>query len=274
MRLAVVTTAPDVQHQIPVALLTGTLAERLQKASQLGYEGVEVMIVHPAQLDTEQLRVAVRQHGLQVAAVASGGIGLVDKLTLLHADEAVRRQAAARLHELIDCAAELAAPLVTIGSFRGRLAGGGPRARAYLIAILRTAAEHAKSQGVRLVLEPLNRYESDIVNSADQGLELLEEIDHSEIGLLLDTFHMNIEEASFHAALRRVWQADRLWHVHLGDSNRLSPGQGHIDFAGIVATLREIGYTGFLSAELWPPPHPDAAAAATIKYMRRWLSQA
>jgi sugar phosphate isomerase/epimerase len=274
VKLAVVTSTPEVQLRIPVALLTGTFAERMQKAAQLGYDGVELMIVHPAELNAEEIRAAVLQQGLQVAAVASGGNAFVDKLTLLNADDEVSRRAAVRLHDLIDCAAELGAPLVTIGGFRGRLARGGPTARALLIDMLRAAAERAKSQSVRLVLEPLNRYESDIVNNADEGLALLEEIDHSEIGLLLDTFHMNIEESSFHAALRRVRQADRLWHVHLGDSNRLPPGQGHIDFASIVSTLREIGYTGFLSAELWPRPDPDAAAAATIKYMRRWLPHA
>ena len=65
--------------------------------------------------------------------------------------------------------------------------------------------------------------------------------------------------------------AGRLWHVHLGDSNRLPPGQGHIDFAGIVTTLREIGYLGYLSAELLPRPDPDTAAASTINYMRQFV---
>ncbi len=271
MKLAVVTSTPEVQLQIPVALLTGTFAERMQKAAQLGYDGVELMIVQPAELNAEEIRAAVLQHGLQVAAVASGGIGFVDKLTLLNADEEVSRRAAARLHDLIDCAAKLNAPLVTIGGFRGRLAWGGPTARARLIRILRRAADQAAAQRVRLALEPLNRYESDIVNTVEEGLTLIDVVGHSHLGLLLDTFHMNIEEPSFHDSLRRARQADRLWHVHLGDSNRLPPGQGHIDFAGIVSTLREIGYAGFLSAELWPRPDPDTAAAATIKHMRQFV---
>jgi sugar phosphate isomerase/epimerase len=63
----------------------------------------------------------------------------------------------------------------------------------------------------------------------------------------------------------------RLWHVHIGDSNRLPPGQGHVDFGGIVNTLREIDYQGYLSAELFPRPDPDTAAADTIQYMRRFV---
>jgi sugar phosphate isomerase/epimerase len=210
--------------------------------------------------------------GLEIAAIASGAIYMVDKLTLLAADADVSHQAVRRLHALIDFAAALEVPLVTVGGFRGRLAwAGGPEARAELIEILGIAADKAAAQGVRLVLEPLNRYESDILLNADEGLALLEEVGHSHLGLLLDTFHVNIEEPSLYKCFRQVMAAGRLWHVHLGDSNRLPPGQGHLDFAGIVSTLREIGYQGYLSAELLPRPDPDAAATATIEHMRQFV---
>jgi sugar phosphate isomerase/epimerase len=137
-----------------------------------------------------------------------------------------------------------------------------------LIEILGAAASRAAEKGVRLVLEPLNRYESDVVNDSNEGLALVGEVGHNHLGLLLDTFHMNIEERSLTEPFRKVMNADRLWHVHLGDSNRLPPGQGHIDFHSIVATLREIAYQGFLSAELLSQPDPDAAAVATIRAMR------
>jgi sugar phosphate isomerase/epimerase len=272
MKLAVVTSTPEVQVQIPVALLAGTFVERLQKAAQLGYDGVELMIVRPDELDVEEIRAQLSKHRLQVAAVASGGIGFMDKLTLLAADAEVSRRAIERLHALVDIAAQLHAPIVTLGGFRGRLAwAGGPAARARLIEILRAASDRAAEQGVRLALEPLNRYESDVVNTADEGLKLIEEVDRRQLGLLFDTFHMNIEESSFHTSLRQVMSAGRLWHIHLGDSNRLPPGQGHIDFAGIVSTLSDIGYQGYLSAELRPLPDPDAAAAATIQHIRQFV---
>jgi sugar phosphate isomerase/epimerase len=208
---------------------------------------------------------------------------VAEKLTLLASDEQVSRQAVARLHALIDFAAALQAPysastahsastsLVTIGSFRGRLAWAGPSTssgRGKLVAILREVAESAAQRGVRLVLEPLNRYETDILQTAEETLDLIDEVGHSHLGLLLDTFHMNIEEASFGDCLRQAMMTGRLWHVHLGDSNRLPPGQGHIDFPGVVAVLNETGYQGYLSAELLPRPDPDAAAAAVIEHMR------
>ena len=127
---------------------------------------------------------------------------------------------------------------------------------------------------MRLVLEPLNRYETDIVVDIAEGLALIEAVGCPNVGLLLDTFHANIEEPSLAGTLRQAMAAGRLWHVHLGDSNRLAPGMGHIDFGAIVGTLAEIGYTGYLSAELLPKPDPDAAALATIRHMRRTFSAA
>jgi sugar phosphate isomerase/epimerase len=89
--------------------------------------------------------------------------------------------------------------------------------------------------------------------------------------LLLDTYHVNIEETSWTEPFRRLMAAGKLWHVHLGDNNRLPPGRGLIDFAAIVATLRQLDYTGWLSAELLARPDPDTAAQQTLTYMRSLL---
>jgi sugar phosphate isomerase/epimerase len=270
MKLALATPTPEVEIPIPVALLSGTFSERLQKAARLGYDGVELMLVRPGQLDARAIHTQLSESGLAVVAIASGAIYLVDKLTLLASYVEVSRQATVRLHALIDFAAALEAPLVTIGSFRGRLAwAGGQSARKRLIEILQVAAEKGAERGVRLVLEPLNRYESDLLNNADEGLALIAEVGHSHLGLLLDTYHVNIEEASLTEPFRRGIAAGKLWHVHLGDSNRLPPGEGHLDFPSIIATLREMDYQGYLSAELLARPDPDTAAEATIAYMRQ-----
>lgn len=269
MKLAFAMTTPEVNAPVPVALASGSFAERLEKAARWGYDGVELMAARPHELDAALIRAQVVSMGLEVAAIASGAVFLVDKLTLLAADADVMCRAAARLDALIDFAAAVSAPIVTIGSFRGRLAWAGDGARKRLIETLRSAAAHAADQGVRLVLEPLNRYESDIIQNTGEALAFLDEVGHSHLGLLLDTYHVNIEEPSMTECFRQGMAAGRLWHVHLGDSNRLPPGQGHFDFAGVAATLKECGYTDYLSAELLPRPDPDAAAEATIRHMRR-----
>jgi sugar phosphate isomerase/epimerase len=145
-------------------------------------------------------------------------------------------------------------------------------ARSQLVAVLRQGAELAESRGVRLAVEPLNRYESDVVSNTRDGLALIGEVNHPALGLLLDTYHMNIEEPDIGDSIRAA--GTRLWHVHLGDSNRLPPGGGHFDFGLAVDTLRQISYTGYLSAELFAQPDPDTAARLTAQAMRRLVPSA
>jgi 5-keto-L-gluconate epimerase len=271
MKLSVVLSTPEVQAPVPVALLSGPFAERLDKAVQLGYQGVELMVLHPADLDAADIAAQVSGCGLEIAAIASGAIAMLDRLTLLGCDPASSAAAEQRLYQLIDFTAATGARLVTIGGFRGRLANAAwtdaRGARAYLVSVLQRAAACAAAAGVRLALEPLNRYESDIVNNAEEGLALVAEVGQENLGLLLDTFHMNIEEAQYDTAIRTAARAGRLFHIHLGDSNRLAPGQGHLDFGTILANLHAVDYRGYLSAELLAHPNGDAAAANTAQHM-------
>jgi sugar phosphate isomerase/epimerase len=273
VKLALATPAPEVTAAPPVALLSGVFTERLEKAQRLGVEGLELMVARPAELDGRELHAQLKTHGLEAAAIASGPIFMQDQLTLLASSNAAAEEAAARLEGLIELAAELEAPVVTIGSFRGRLSlAGGPEALPSLMRTLLDAAERSARHGVRLALEPLNRYETDLIRNSTEGLQFLAEAAHSHLGLLLDTFHMNIEEADVPAALYRVHAAGKLFHMHLGDSNRLPPGMGHFNFSGLVRALQALGYTGYLSAELFPRPDPDTAARLTVEHMRQWLS--
>jgi sugar phosphate isomerase/epimerase len=169
--------------------------------------------------------------GLQIAAIASGGrpTGPIDAAEPRSAAGAAAER---RLYELIALRGRRCAlPLVTIGGFRGRLANAvwtdPSGARAHLVEILGAAAAKAERVGVRLAIEPLNRYESDVVNTAAEGLALIREVGHSHLGLLLDTFHMNIEEPTYAGSIEQGMASGRLWHIHLGDSNRLRRTGAH-----------------------------------------------
>ncbi len=271
MRLALAVQTPEVTLPLPVALLSGSWPEKVQKAARWGARGLELMTAEPLQLDARRLRHEMEAQGLSAAAVGSGAAAMQAGLALLHADGDVASRARRRLQELIEFAAEVGAPLVTVGSFRGRVASAGPEGRRRLGEILHRAAEQAAGAGVRLALEPLNRYETDIVHTAEEGLAFVREIDHPAMGLLLDTYHVNIEESSWSTPFCRLMDAGVLWHVHLGDNNRLPPGQGTIDFAAIVSLLRDLGYDGWLSAELLAQPDPDTAARMTVDAMRPLL---
>jgi 5-keto-L-gluconate epimerase len=274
MRLALAVQTPEVSISLPVALLSGTWPEKVDKAAQLGVEGLELMTADPSQVDVYLLRSVMTARGITAVAVGTGAAVMQAGLCLLHADPELAARARIRLNEFIEFAATMGAPLVTIGSFRGRLARVATDGRAQLAEILNGAAERATAAGVRLALEPLNRYEADFVNTAEEGLAFVNEVGNASLGLLLDTYHVNIEEASWEAPFRELMQAGKLWHVHLGDNNRLPPGDGMIDFSALVRTLRSLGYCGALSAELLARPDPDTAARRTVEFMRPLLEAA
>jgi sugar phosphate isomerase/epimerase len=272
MRLALAVQTPEILLPLPVALLSGAWSEKLESAARLGVHCFELMTADPCQLNAPQLREEMHANGVRAVAVGSGAAVMRGGLYLLHSDARVSARAQVRLDELIDFAAQVGAPLVTIGSFRGRLSWAGVNGRAQLAEILHRAAEHASAAGIRLALEPLNRYEADLINTASEGLAFIDEIGHPALGLLLDTYHANIEEASWETPFRQLMEAGRLWHVHIGDNNRLPPGEGMIDFGGLVRILRSLGYSGTLSAELLARPDPDTAARRTVEYMRSLLA--
>jgi sugar phosphate isomerase/epimerase len=161
--------------------------------------------------------------------------------------------------------------VVDIGLLRGHLSemADPVAAQEQLLETFRQAAEYAVRCGARITLEPLNRFESDFIHSAQDGLEWVARVDHPGFGLMLDTFHMNIEDASIEASVRQA--APCLWHIHVGDSNRLSAGKGHFDFAGMIETLKDVGYDGYMSAELLPQPDADSAARETVDYLRQYV---
>lgn len=266
-KLAFAIQTPEIKPVIPVALLTGSLAEKIEKAARIGAQGVEFITTRPKELDPGEIRRLLNAHRLEASAVASGGLAFAEGLTLLHADALRASQARLRLVHLIEFAAEIGAPLVTIGSFRGRLASVPGQPEVILGEILAEAATFAGRYSVRLVIEPLNRYETDFLRNTAETLAFIQKIGHSNIGILLDTFHLNIEESSWVAPFQAACAANRLWHVHLGDNNRLPPGQGLIDFQAILSTLTACGYNGYLSAELLARPDPDEAARRTAQYI-------
>lgn len=272
MKLSVAIQTTEVQRAVPVALLCGTFKEKLAKAAALGYNAVELMTADPSALDAVSVRDAVRDAGLVVSAIGSGAVALTTGLTLLTEDAEKAKRAQARLVELIHFAHSVASPIVTIGSLRGRLGRQGSPSYADLVQIMQRIADTAAKQNVRLAIEPLNRYESDVINTVEQGLAFVRDVGHPALGMVVDSYHVNLEERSWTSPFRQAMDTGRLLHVHLGDNNRLSPGSGLIDFPAIVSTLKASGYQGYLSAELLALPDGDTAARQTADYMHRLLA--
>ncbi len=269
MKVGLVMCGPDVAYG-PLALLSGTFEEKATKAAELGYDGIELMVRDPADLDCPAVKMTLTKAGLEVPQVVTGELFGADGLCLVTADEALRCRAEERTRAVIDLAAYLGA-MVNIGRLRGQLSllGDVPDAHSVAIDRLRDVATYAANQGVKITLEPLNRYESDYIQNAADGMRFVEDMGCDNVGLMLDLFHMNIEDASIEESLRLA--RTRVWHVHVADSNRRYPGSGHLDFDSIFATLDDIGYNGYVSGEMLPLPDPDTAAQKTMEFLRRHI---
>ena len=247
----------------------GDLAAGCRNAKWLGFDAVEIFPPGPDSIDTVELRKILSDNGLSVAAVGTGAGWVKHKLTLTSADSTIHAKAMAFVESMIDFAAVFDAPVI-IGSMQGRWGDGSSRetAMGYLSQSLLNLGLYAAKFNLPLLYEPINRYETNLINRLDDGVALLKGLATSNVKILADLYHMNIEEVNLSAAIRAA--AGFIGHVHFADSNRRAAGMGHTDFAPIVAALRDIGYSGYLSAEVLPLPDPLNAAKQTIETFRRF----
>lgn len=242
-------------------------------AAALGFDAVEVFPPSAEALDLSALRSLIARHRLPVAAVGTGAGWVVRKWTLTHADAGIRREAREFVRAIIERAAAVQAPAI-IGSMQGRAEGSVDRiqAMAWLGEALDELGAFAAAHGTVLLIEPLNRYETNLCNRLADTAAWLDQRGAPAVRLLADLFHMAIEESDLPAAIRTA--GHRIGHVHFADSNRRAVGFGHTEFASIIAALRAIGYTGYLSGEILPLPDSAAAAAQTLAGFRRYVTSA
>lgn len=248
----------------------GNLEPACAYARSLGFDAVEIFPPSAKDVQLSALKRAVDPHHLAVAAIGSGAGWVVHKLSLTDPSEEVRAQAVAFIMGLVNLAGYLAAPVI-IGSMQGRVPDGIERQQAldWLAAGLKELSERAQAHGQCLLYEPLNRYETNIFNRLGDAAAFLDERGLGSVKILADLFHMNIEESDPAKALRGI--APRLGHIHFADSNRQAIGHGHTQIGPIAATLKSIGYQGFISAEILPLPDAQTAARQTIAKFQQWF---
>lgn len=246
------------------------LAAGCAKAAALGFDAVEIFPRSTEDLNGKELKRLLDQHKVKLAAMGTGAGWVVLKLRLTDPDAQVRAQARAFVASVIDFAGGFGAPAI-IGSMQGRSEGSVTRERAFdwLREALEQLGPRAHGFGVPLLFEPLNRYETNLVCSVAEGLELIKPLRSKNVKLLVDLFHANIEETSVADALRIA--GPDLGHVHFADSNRKAVGLGHTDFAPVAEALQGIGYNGYASAEILPLPDSDTAAKQTISSFKKWF---
>lgn len=245
----------------------GDFEVNINKIAGYGYHGVELAVRDPTLVDHDELAASVSRNNLAVPAIGTGQIWGEEGISFTDADPKIRRAAIERIKSHIPLASRLNAVII-LGLVRGITPEHQSRERSteYLIEALQECSVAASLKGVKYALEPLNRYETDLINTVAEGLDLIDRVGEENFGLLLDTFHMNIEEPSIEESIRIC--GDRIFHFHVADSNRWYPGAGHLNFRQILERLFETGYEGFVSGEFMPCPDADSAAEKSIRYLQ------
>lgn len=224
--------------------------EYIEKAALLGYSAIEIGL-EDTSFDPIPVRDVIKANDLQVTICAA----LTKGKDISNFDRAIRQDTKQYMKSCFELGKKIGAK-----TFVGPLYGGGGKAHLlnpadkkkewdYAVEGLREMADLALTHGISLAIEPLNRYRTSVVNTIAQALEMVDEIDRENVGVLYDTFQANIEEKNIYEALRLVCESNKLMHVQLSDSNRAAPGMGHIDFKPVISILKEYNYQGHITVE-------------------------
>jgi D-psicose/D-tagatose/L-ribulose 3-epimerase len=229
-----------------------------------GYDVIEVCVEDPSLLTASAVAAAAADEGLRV--LVCGAFGPERDVSAENA--ARRRTGADYLYSCVEFAAEVGSPLVSgpmyAATGQARLLPPAERAAQWDRAVtsLTEVAKRAGAAGVALAVEPLNRFETDLVNTVEQGLALCADIGSDHVGLMLDTFHMNIEEKDLPAAIEAA--GDHILNFQASENDRGTPGQGHVPWPAVIKALRGTGYAGDVVVESFLPTVAEIARAVSL----------
>ena len=227
----------------------------IDTAAKIGYDAVEITAALHTPVDTTPQRRREVKGYLRDAGIACSGLHYIfdGTLRLLSQDAEMMRKSVDYLNKVVDLAADFEAPTVIVGSggiTRNFEPGWDrPRSIACMQEVLHTVGDHAEEKGVILAVEAINRYETQFLNTMQEASEFVLQIDHPNVRTMADTYHMNIEEKDPAESVRKYGYL--LQNLHLADSNRMAPGDGHFDFKSVVQALKDIGYSKVCSYEVF-----------------------
>jgi len=234
-------------------------------AASMGYHGVELALKSASEINCAKLDCWLKDSGIEVSCISTGQV-FADTGYMFTDSNPIRRKALVEIFkEMIDLAA-VYGQLVNIGRVRGSLIpndGGDSQKR--FVGMAQELCAYARDKDVKMILEPVNRYEINFINSLEQGVELLKQIKEPNFKLMPDVFHMNIEDMTIGCELKK--HINHVAYIHLADSNRLAPGQGHTNFENIFYSLKEVNYAGWCSVEILPFPEPMVAAKQAADFL-------
>lgn len=229
------------------------LEKALERLSKYKYDGISIK-GEPSLYDVRKMCELLKSYGLEAASVDGMYPWPTKERDLASPNSNIRKRAVKYLNVCTDFASGMGAPLVVVvPSPVGKTKSLATIEKEWKWSVesVKRAGAYAQEDGIKLAVEPINRYETHLVNNVDQALKFIKDVGLENVKIMLDCFHMNIEEADPAASIRRAGK--NLIHMHIADSNRQSVGRGHTDFKSIMRSLKEIGYSGYLAMEPLPP---------------------
>lgn len=238
---------------------------QFKKAKEYGCELYEIAVEDFSTIDANAINEAKHATGIETPTMC-GAFG--DTRDISSENVEYRRIGVQYIKDLIDLAQKIdckviAGPLYSaVGKARQITPDEKKQQWAWAVENLKEVAEYAGEKSVRLAIEPLNRFETDFINTVEQGLELIDLVGYSNVGFLLDTFHMNIEESNIPAAIRSA--KGKIFDLHTCANNRGTPGEDNFDWQAIKEALLDAGYDDYCLIESFTPDCKEIAKAASV----------
>lgn len=258
MRFCYQVATPDVAINENVTALQGSIEETFGAAARSGYDGVELMTLSPSALDRAAISRTAQDLGICIDLVCTGEVYGQLGLSFTDPDPSIRTDAICHVQEIIQFAAFFGAK-INIGRVRGQYRGDIPRQQTeeWAIDAFRQISDYAAPLGVPIALETVTIMQTNFINTLAQARDILRRVDRENFRLMMDIFHLNIEEPDLFKAIQ-MFSADNI-HVHLSDNNRRYPGNCGMDFARVIRTFHDCGYDGSFCVEVYQMPDIETA---------------
>ncbi|MDF2502066.1 MAG: Xylose isomerase protein barrel [Anaerosporomusa subterranea] len=267
MKLCYQVATPDVARSPAVTAFQGNLDYNFSKLAELGYDGVELMTLNPLELNWDQVKGEADKNKLDIVLVCTGEIFGQLKLSFMDKHADIRSKARERVKGIIDFAAHLGAN-INIGRVRGQYCDELPREVSYGYAIdaFKDISEYAGKRNVKIALETVTLMQTNFINTVQEAVDVVKNVDNEYFKMMMDIFHLNIEEKDMFEVIDKY--AEYNIHVHLADNNRRYPGHCGFDFEKIIRAFKDTGYDGAYCTEIFQLPDQDTAAEGSIKHLR------
>jgi sugar phosphate isomerase/epimerase len=236
--------------------------------SDFNYDGIELSLLEPEKLDTKRINEIRQSYDMEISAIGTGSTFIRFGFSLGHHDEYMRKKAIERIDKYITFANKINSKVI-IGLIRGRYTSlsNPKREKLNIKTSLKVCCQIAEENNVNLLFEPINRFEIDSYNTITDSLRLIDDIGSENLRLLIDTFHIHLEEDPV-----LIWDylpqiASSVAHIHLADCTRRAPGTGHFDFRAFLNIFRDTGYNEYVSIETIMKPSFEEVAKETAYYL-------